>query len=160
MLGKLSIGVVAMSLVASGVVHASDPTVTGSIQGLELAQQTPFNPAVFLGVFSGKVDGRLAYGLWGVAVNHESPLPDEPGESVNITSGRWTLRVWVLQGFGFRRVDLSGVIAGTLNFHALDLFAINAAMNVTDSGSGPILLSGFLDHTVFPPVVSALLSQP
>jgi hypothetical protein len=160
MSSKLWIGVVAICLVASGVVHASNPTVTGSLQGLELAQQTALNPAVFLGVFNGKVDGRLAFGLWGVAVNHQSPLPDEPGESVLITGGRWTLQVWVLEGFRLRRVDLSGVIAGTLSFHAPDLFAINAAMNLTGGGSGLILLSGILDHTVFPPGVSGLLSQP
>lgn len=159
MLRNLWIGLLVTSLVAGGVARASDPTVSGNADGLEVLPQTVFNPAVFVGVFHGEVGGKPALGVWGVAINHGTPLPDDLGESVTIV-GQWELQVWVFQSFRLRRVGLSGDLAGTLSFVASDLFAIDAVMNVTGGGSGPILLSGILDHTKFPPGVTTQLSQP
>jgi hypothetical protein len=160
MLRILGIFVVAISLMVGGIAHASSPTVAGNLEGLELAQQTALNPAVFVGVFTGKVGGNVAFGAWAAGVQHEVPLPAAPGESIAITGGQWQLQVWVLQGFRLRRVSLSGPIVGELSFFDTDLFTIDAVMGVTSGGSGNIVLSAILDHTIFPPGVSGTLGQP
>jgi hypothetical protein len=160
MLRKLSLGLVAIGLVAGGILQASEPAVTGNIQGVELAQQTDSHPAIFVGLFVGTVNGRIAIGAWAVAVEHDTPLPSAPEESIAITGGEWHLQLAVLQGFRLRPVSLGGVITGQLDYADVDLFAIAANMTVTAGGSGDILLNGQLDHTVFPPGVSGALTQP
>ena len=151
---------VVISLAACCAVQASNPAVAGNLQGLELAQQTALNPAVFVGLFTGKVGGNVAFGAWAAGVQHEVPLPAAPGESIAITGGQWQLQVWVLQGFRLKRVPLSGPIVGKLSFFDTDLFTIDAVMSVTNGGSGKILLSAILDHSIFPPGVSGKLRQP
>jgi hypothetical protein len=155
----LRIFVVAISLMVGGIAQASNPPIAGKLQGLELAQQTPLNPAVFVGVFAGKVGGNVAFGAWAAGVQHEIPLPAADGESVAIR-GEWQLQVWVLQGFRLKRVSFGGPLVGDLSFFDTDLFTIDAVMSVTSGGSGNILLRAILDHTVFPPGVSGTLSQP
>jgi hypothetical protein len=138
----------------------SDPAVEGDIRGLELARQTIFNPAVFWGVFKGRVDENFALGTWVAGVQHNTPLPEEPDESIGITGGQWRMQVWSFSGFRLRRVVLGGEITGEVIFDDIDLFTIRALMNVTSGGSGDILLDATLDHTVFPPDVAGSLSQP
>lgn len=139
--------------------HASDPAVVGNLVGVELAQQTNLHPAVFLGLYGGAVDGKFALGVWATGVHHETPLPAQAGESVAITDGQWQLQVWVFQGFRLKRVTIGGDLKGSLAFSQTDQFSIDAILNATSGGSGNIVLTGTLDHTVFPPVVSADLSQ-
>lgn len=156
----LVVFVAACSLSASNLALASNPTVVGDIQGLELAQQTGAHPALFVGIFSGRVNGRFAIGTWATGVTHELPLPAEIGESIAITGGQWAMDVWTLQGFWLKRVKLSGALSGSLALAEPDLFYVDTTLTVTTGGSGLIALELLLDHTVFPPAVSGSLSQP
>lgn len=156
---NLGIGVAVICLAVGSTARASSPSVAGPVAGLELAQQTALNPAIFVGGFVGNVNGKFAFGVWAAGIDHETPLPDEPSESVEITGGQWYLDVWVLKGFRFQRVALGGGITGDLSYAGTDLFSIDATMQVNSGGSGDIHLGAILDHTVFPPGVSGQLSQ-
>lgn len=159
---RMTLAFMATAFTLAGIhsAWASDPPVAGNLQGLELAQQTDAHPAVFVGVFQGTVDGKLAFGTWATGVHHETPLPDATGQSIALTGGQWGMRVWVLRGFWLRRVFLGGEITGRLTFEETDMFSVNGEMTITDGGVGPIEFELRLDHTVFPPAVSGALSQP
>jgi hypothetical protein len=160
MLRFLWIGIAAISLAAGSVAQASTPAVAGNVTGLEIAQQTDEHGAIFVGLFGGTHNGNLAVGTWAAAVNHEPELPDEIGESIEITGGQWQLHLVVLQGFRLKKVSLAGSLEGTLTLVDEDMFSIAAGMLVDSGGSGLILLTAILDHTVFPPGISGALSQP
>jgi hypothetical protein len=151
--------VAVVCLVASSLAQASEPAVAGGVAGLEIAQQTELNPAVFVGVFRGNVDGKLAFGAWAAGVQHELPLPTESNPSVPIVGGQWQLEVVVVQGFRLRRVTLGGGIVGQLDFADGNKFAVAALMNLTKGGTGDIVLDATLDHNPFPPTILGTLSQ-
>jgi hypothetical protein len=160
MLRKLWIAVAVVSLAVSGVAHASTPAVEGNVVGLEIVQQVGSSPAVFVGIYTGKVNGKAAVGAWAAAVNHDPELPDEPDETINITGGKWSLQVVTFQGLRLQKVSLAGTLVGILEFLVTDQFSITAEMTVASGGSGLIQLGAILDHTVFPPSITGTLSQP
>ncbi len=152
---------------SSGFSSAADP-VAGTLKGLELCTQEICGQAVFVGAFSGKVDGHFAFGYWWVAANHGpdpangqlGPLPEETGGMTNIV-GTWSLEVYVLRGFAFRHESFGGGLAGKLtnrgdNDRPVDNFDVAATLF---DGPSTYVVDGVLYHDRFPPVLS-LTIQP
>src|SRR5262245_1821711 len=68
----------------------SNPVIDVDIFGIELRAQSGSIPAVFAGVFEGRVGSRRsATGTFEVAIHHD-PLP-EPHDFADITGGSWIL---------------------------------------------------------------------
>jgi hypothetical protein len=133
-------------------VRASNPVpyMDVRIAGLELCEQAVCGYAIFAGVLFGRVGyNPAALGTFGVAVNHDYPLP-APGACSNVTGGGVEIRV------GLRRIR--GVITQTddglcANVFPPNTFAVSA--NVTlENGLGNVVFDGLLDHRVFPPIVT------
>ena len=98
-----------LCLIASMSVAAAPPTsslIDGKIAGQELCWQELCGFAFFFGTFNGKVNGEHTIGTFTAIVQHESPLPTQPGATAKVTSGSWTLRTQL------------GNFAGTVSGHA------------------------------------------
>lgn len=151
MIKKLSLaGLAIIALLAAQQGVASEPAITGHIEGLELCPQSLCGAAFFVGKFAGRVDQRRASGGFFVSIDHE-PLPD-PGQSANITGGEWTIRANL-------RLFSGEVLSGTIFNNGDNTFALEAVLQVTFGGSGEIFVRGDLDHNNFPPTINADLSQ-
>jgi hypothetical protein len=131
---------------------ASQPIVTGHLEGVELCAQFQCGFAVFVGLFKGEVNKQRGKGGFLVRVNHES-LP-APGQApAAITGGEWDLRVGV-------NLFQGDVVKGTIVNNGNNTFTLNLTLQVTDGGSGEIIFTGILDHSDFPPTVEGDLAQP
>ena len=151
MVRKLSLaGLAIITLLVTQVV-ASEPAITGHVEGLELCPESLCGAAFFIGKFTGRVNQRRATGGFFVSINHD-PLP-APGRSVNITGGDWTIRANL-------RLFSGEVLGGTISNNGDNTFAVEAVLQVTFGGSGEIFVRGELDHNQFPPTNNADLSQP
>jgi hypothetical protein len=146
----LSIVLAFILLLAAQQVLASEPAITGRIEGVELCPQFVCGVAVFIGRFNGNVDKRRANGGFFVSVNHD-PLPDL-GELAKITSGEWFLRA----NLHFFSGD---VLNGTISNNGDNTFTIETVLRVTSGGSGEIRAKVHLDHTVVPFTVDGDLPQ-
>ena len=152
MIKKLSsIALAVILLLAAQQAVASEPAITGHIEGVELCPQFVCGAAVFVGKFKGNVDKRRANGGFFVSVNHE-PLPAAKGESAKITGGEWFLRA----NLHFFRGD---VLNGTIFNNGDNTFTIETVLQITSGGSGEIIAKVHLDHNVIPFTVDGDLSQ-
>jgi hypothetical protein len=139
-----------MVFTTSSTYAASLPVVRGVVSGVELCEQAVCGSAVFVGLFDGQVGwNRWARGIVAVGVNHE-PLP-APGEYAAITGGEWAL--WV----GLRR--LGGSVSGSLFNNGDNTFTVTTVLTLESGGLGTIVFTGLLDHNVFPPTISGVMSQ-
>jgi hypothetical protein len=130
---------------------ASQPLLSGHLEGVELCAQFQCGVAVFAGQFKGQVNNERRKGGFLVLVNH-GPLP-LPGQSASVTGGEWSLRAGanLLQG---------DVVAGTIANNRNNTFTINVVLQVAEGGTGEIVFTGILDHNDFPPTVEGDLAQP
>ena len=69
---------------------ASEPVVTGHLDGVELCAQFQCGVAAFVGRFNGQLNNKWARGGFLVFINH-GRLP-QVGQIANITGGEWSLR--------------------------------------------------------------------
>jgi hypothetical protein len=147
---SLLVLVVVVSLAPQRIATASEPTIVGSIDGVELCPEFVCGTAIFVGKFKGEADGDRARGGFYVSVNHD-PLPG-PLEFANLTDGEWFLRA--------DRDFLSGdVLKGTIFNNGDNTFTIEAVLQITSGGSGEIIATVLLDHNVVPFTVEGDLSQ-
>jgi hypothetical protein len=130
---------------------ASQPVLSGHLEGVELCAQFQCGVAVFVGQFKGQVNNERGKGGFLVLVNH-GPLPP-PGQSASVTGGEWSLRAGanLLQG---------DVVAGTIANNRNNTFTINVVLQLAEGGTGEIVFTGILDHNDFPPTVEGDLAQP
>jgi hypothetical protein len=145
-----SIALAVILLSAAQLAVASEPAITGHIEGVELCPQFVCGAAVFVGTFKGNVDKRRANGGFFVSVNHE-PLPGAL-QFAEITGGEWFLRA----NLHFFRGD---VLNGTIFNNGDNTFTIETVLQVTSGGSGEIIAKVHLDHNVIPFTVDGDLSQ-
>jgi len=139
----------AVVAMASTLRADSNPQIAGFVAGLELCPQSICGSAVFAGRFVGRVDGRLAFGTFLGAINHD-PLP-EPYETASITGGQWLIWTW--------RNRFEGVAPrGTLTNNGDNTFTVVLNMVLTDGGVGTITFTGLLDHNVFPPTIAGTIT--
>lgn len=54
--------VMAVVMLATNALTAAEPTIKGSVQGIELCPQYICQSAIFVGTFVGTADGRFAVG--------------------------------------------------------------------------------------------------
>jgi hypothetical protein len=132
---------------------ASQPVITGHLEGVELCAQFQCGVAVFVGQFKGQVNNRRGQGGFLVFINHQ-PLPP-PGQQqfANITGGEWSLRAGV-------NLFQGDILRGTIVNNGDNTFTINAVLQVSEGGSGEIVFTGVLDHNDFPPTIDGDLAQP
>jgi len=131
---------------------SSTPSIQGRVSAVELCAQFQCGVAIFVGVFSGQVDGRLALGTVAVAVNHEDlPEPDDPPAA--ITGGQWTIRL--LSG----RTFSGDVTGGALQNNGNNTFNVGVLMHVTSGGTGTVRFGGTLSHNTFPPTLGGVIVQ-
>ncbi len=139
---------------------ASEPSIEGQVNGIELCPQFICGSALFTGVYGGHVDGRPAVGTWSASVNHE-PLPELGDDPVAVLGGQWRLRVWVLRGFFPTRQSFSGAFGqGSLAAIEEHLFRVQVPMTIESGGTGPIKLELLLDENSIPQPVTGTLGQP
>jgi len=145
--------VVIVFLLTAQHVIASQPVLTGHLEGVELCAQFQCGVAVFVGQFKGQVNDNRDKGGFLVFVNHQEPLPANKGQTVSITGGEWSLRAGVnlLQG---------DVLQGTIMNNGNNTFTVSAVLQVAEGGTGEIVFTGILDHNDFPPTVDGDLAQP
>jgi len=130
---------------------ASQPVITGHLEGVELCAQFQCGVAAFVGKFNGQLNSKRGKGGFLVFINHE-PLP-QPGQAANLTGGEWSLRADanLLQG---------DILSGTLLNNGDNTFTVRVLMQVTEGGSGEVVFTGVLDHNDFPPTIDGELTQP
>ena len=136
------------------VTCAARPAQAGSIPfinvgafGVEICEQaSPCGAAVFIGILQGRVGfNPFAFGTFVVAINHQTPLPDEEGEQVFLTGGVFEFK------FGLRQIQGAVLPFGTLTSNGDNTFDVDADLQTTE---GDFLKARVvLDHTVFPPIV-------
>lgn len=140
-------------VVGSRPVQASTPVISAQVFGIELCPQFFCGAAIFTGVLAGQVDNNPpAFGTFIVAITHETPLPQETNEQVNLTGGVFEIRI------GLRRFR-GEVSSGTLTKNVDNSFIVLAVLTITKGGSGDMTFLGTLDHTVFPPTISGFIFQ-
>jgi hypothetical protein len=148
---QLSVGLVAIMMIATHTWAVSTPVITGVASGLELCFQFICGAAIFGGDVQLKVDGKPRKGSFLVSVTHESPLPEE-GETVPILGGDWVITT--------RKDVFSGdVTKGTITGLAGNNFAVNAELTLASGGTGAIYFSGTLSHEEFPFTIVGVISQ-
>jgi hypothetical protein len=130
---------------------ASQPMLSGHLEGVELCAQFQCGVAVFVGQFKGQVNNERGKGGFLVFVNHQ--LLPAPGQLTGITGGKWSLRAGanLLQG---------DVLQGTILNNGNNTFTLTARLQVAEGGSGETIFTGILDHNDFPPTVEGDLAQP
>jgi len=149
---ELCVGFVTSIMIAASAMGASTPEITGIATGTELCFQFLCQVAIFGGDVQLQVDGKPRKGVFLVTVNHQSPLPDDEGESVLILDGDWAITT--------KKGSFSGIIAGgTITRLAGDNYAILAELTLEDGGTGTIFFGGTLSHEQFPFTVVGVISQ-
>ncbi len=161
----------ALPVVAFAQAGSSDPSIQGAVQGVEICPQSICGAATFVGVYSGKVGNKPAFGLWLLAVRHGEYSPPEqilppPGESVDIIGGTWHMKVFVLDWFWYRKKLFGGAVQpGTLVQQGDPgddppplLYDVNSALILQHGGTGIVRLENtVLNENTFPPTISGLL---
>ena len=147
----LRLGFLALFLIASQPVVASNPVITGEISGVELCAQFMCDAAIFTGTCDCKVADRQTPGFFWVSVQHD-PLPARLQSSA-ILGGKWNIST--LRG------NFSGtVIDGNILNNGDNTFKVTVRLRVQKGGNGDVIVSGVLDHTEFPPTFDGDLVQP
>jgi hypothetical protein len=147
-----------LCVIASARAVASEPVITGTINGWEVCpQEFSFcgGKAWFAGKFVGQVGNKQhASGSFLVGVSHES-LNETDGGITNVTGGEWF--IVIKQG----KQEISGTIqpGGTLAYDLeTNSFAVLLTLQVT-SGTGLVYFKGTLFHDPFPPEIIGMLCQ-
>jgi hypothetical protein len=149
---QLSVGLVVIMMIATHTLADSSPVITGIASGLELCFQFLCGSAIFGGGVQLQVDGKPRKGSFLVSVTHESPLPDDEGEFVQILGGDWVITT--------KKDVFSGdVKTGTITRLAGNNFAVNAELTLVNGGTGTIYFSGTLSHEQFPFTIVGVISQ-
>jgi hypothetical protein len=132
-----------LAVSASAARAQSDPAVEGRVKGIELAPQTPFNPAIFVGAFAGQA-GPLpqTVGVFYVGVSHDG-VPGGSVTSSAITGGDWAL--WAVGG-AFSGQVAGGVILRDGDTTPRDVFPVFLTLQLTQGGTGTAYFVGELDH--------------
>lgn len=151
---RMSVAVVFAAIIASvPLVAASTPQISGTVSGIELCEQALCGEAVFAGGFAGKIDHRKATGVFWTGITHD-PLQETDGGVTQITGGTWMIRT--------KTAVFTGVVqpGGTLTYDLeTNTFAVTLTMIVLDGGVGTLQFNGTLDHSVFPPTITGVISQ-
>ena len=152
MIKKLSpIALFVILLLATQHAVASEPAITGDIEGVELCPQFVCGVAIFVGQFKGNVDKSRAKGGFFVSVKHD-PLPPIKGQSAAITGGEWFLRANL---HFFSGTVLNGKIVNNGD----NTFTVETELELTSGGSGVVMAVVTLDHNDIPFTVDGDLSQ-
>jgi hypothetical protein len=124
--------VVVVAAAAPGARAQSDPVIEGQVRGIELAPQTPFNPAIFVGAFAGQA----------VGVRHDG-VPGGSVTSSAITGGDWAL--WAVGG-AFSGEVVGGVILRDGDTTPEDVYPVVVELQLSQGGTGTAYFVGVLDH--------------
>lgn len=149
----LLVGLILLGIAVTPIRAASDPSITGTISGVELCPQSICGEAVFSGSFAGRVDHRPTSGVFWVGVTHDD-LPTTVNGQAAITGGTWMIRT--------RTNVFAGTIAsngGTITYNGGNTFTISLTMDLATGGSGTLSFTGLLDHNPFPPTIVGTISQ-
>jgi len=130
---------------------ASQPVITGHLEGVELCAQFQCGVAAFVGQFKGQVDNKRGKGGFLVFINH-GQLP-QLRQAAKLTGGEFSLRA----GANLFQGD---ILSGTLLDNGDNTFTVRVLMRVTEGGSGEVVFTGVLDHNDFPPTIEGELTQP
>jgi hypothetical protein len=145
--------VTAMFLLTAHTGIASQPVLTGHLEGVELCAQFQCGVAVFVGQFKGDLNTQRSKGGFLVLVNHDTLPVSQTQPPANITGGEWSLRAGanLLQG---------DVLHGNIINNGNNTFTITVSLQMVEGGVGEIIFTGILDHNDFPPTVAGDLTQP
>jgi hypothetical protein len=144
--------VLALALTATVSLSADSQTsLSGLVSGRELCEQAVCGSAIFVAAFAGEIDHRPAIGLALGGIVHD-PLPQSPGECVNILGGSWSIRT-------LRRTVAGEVVGGTLCYVDGTRYLVGMSMDITQGGHGQAQFSAVLDHGPFPPTIKGAISQ-
>jgi hypothetical protein len=141
-----------MLLVAGAlpVQASSTPSIQGRVAAIELCAQFQCGAAIFVGVFTGQVNGAPALGTVAVAVTHDDlPEPGDPPAAIH-NGGLWAIQL--LSGRKFS----GAVTGGSLVAHPDNTFTVSVDMAV--SGGGTLHFGGILNHNTFPPTLTGLIA--
>jgi hypothetical protein len=136
------------ALLLATIPVAADSFLQGDIDGIELCPQSFCGLAVFAGGFDGSINGAPRHGVFLAGINHDPQLPDENGESVNITGGSFLIRV------PFRTIQ-GAVLGGLLTSNGDLTFGVEMVLLVR--GGGLETFVGTLRHDVFPPTIEGTI---
>jgi hypothetical protein len=140
--------VIILAVAAVPLRASSLPPVQVAVAGIELCEQATCGAAIFVGVFSGAIDNRFAFGTITFSVTHETPLPDT-NQTKLLTGGSWRLQT--LSGKSYAGI----VTGGTLHNHnGNGTFDVVANMQMLVGGTGGLTFTGVLSHNTFPPTIS------
>jgi hypothetical protein len=146
----LSMVVLTWLTVAALPVLASNPSITGENEGIEICPQFVCEAAVFHGTCDCQVGNRQTIGFFWVSIQHD-PLPPALHLSA-ILGGKWNLTT--LRGkFSGRVRD------GSITNNGNNTFTVTATLRVEKGGKGDVIVTGVLDHTEFPPTFEGNLLQ-
>jgi hypothetical protein len=148
-------------MASASALAASQPPITGIIQGHEVCPQfIQFcgGKAWFAGKFIGQV-GNVGHvtGSFLVGVSHDSLNTNATPTPTQITGGEWVIVIKQ------NTHEISGTVqpGGTLTYragsNAFDV-ALTLVLSPSD-GSGTVTFQGMLDHNPFPPEIIGMLFQ-
>jgi hypothetical protein len=155
---RLSLFLLALvcSIASAAAIAASQPVISGSINGFEICPESVCGKAYFAGRFAGQVGNfRNTSGSFSVALTHDS-LNETDGATTLITGGEWL--IVIKQG----NRAFSGAVqpGGTLIYHSeSNTFDVALTLLLTQGGSGTVSFQGTLDHNDFPPSIVGTLFQ-
>jgi hypothetical protein len=150
----LAIALAATASLSTATLSATSQTsLSGFVSGRELCEQAVCGSAIFLAAFAGTIDNRPAFGLALGGIVHE-PLPQNPGECVNILGGSWSIST-------LRRTLSGDVNGGQLCYvDGVRYQVLGMSMEITQGGSGEAVFNAVLDHGPFPPTIRGAIEQP
>jgi hypothetical protein len=129
--------------------QASIPFINVQALGLELCPQSFCGAAIFVGFLNGLVEPNPnALGTFAVGIRHTDLPPTSESDPAILLGGTFDFR------FLLRRIR-GEVVEGLLINNGDNTFSAGALLNITSGGSGTLLAIIKLDHTVFPPRVTA-----
>jgi hypothetical protein len=140
-----------LSIVTLPLSAISNPVIAGTIAGVELCPQFICGAAIFAGKFVGVVNAKPVAGVFTAAITHD-PLPENAGETANITGGTWLIHIPSHTFAGF-------IAGGTLLNNGNNTFTVTLTMVLTQGGAGTLTFAGILNHNTFPPTIIGAVSQ-
>ncbi len=123
---------------------ASQPVVTGKVEGLETCAQATCGAATFVGTSALQLGTAQARGAFLVQVTH-APLPG-PGATAAVTGGQWALS-------GDLLILTGAVTGGTLANNGNNTFTVSLTLAVQANGTGTLRAEAVLDHNTLPPTI-------
>ena len=130
--------------------RASNPAIVGEALGMEICTQLLCGEAVFVGIFSGNIAGKVGEGVFRIGAQHDG-LP-EAGQSVRLLGGSWNIQI---NGVMYQGT----VLGGRLTNKGDETYRIEAVFDLSEGGTGRLQFHGLLDHNILPPVVKGRLAS-